>query len=149
VRGSLSRVVRVALLLVVVLGLLYAGTYLRGRKLPPPELVALPVPSSEIEVQVLNQSGASQGKGGLPRGAQRVARLLREKGFDVVELGNGSQVGLETTEVVVRGDDMEKGAKVAQAINCQLVRSEAAPDLLVDVTVLVGKDIERLVALPD
>lgn len=122
--------------------LLYAGSYLRGRRpdsLPP---AALSVPGSEVEVQVLNESGLS-------RGAQRLTRLLREKGFDVVEMGNGNRVGLEKTEVVVAGDDMEKGARVARAINCEFVRADPAPDLMLDVTVLVGKDIEKLVQLPD
>jgi hypothetical protein len=100
------------------------------------------VPASGVEVQVLNESQVE-------RGALRLARLLRERGFDVVEIGNGSRVGRTETEVVVRGDDMEKGAAIARALNCKLLRSEKKPELLLDVTVLVGQDIERLVVLPD
>lgn len=125
-------------------GALYAGSYFRGAapQTGAAPAAALTVPASGVEVQVLNESQVE-------RGALRLARLLRERGFDVVEIGNGSRVGRTETEVVVRGDDMEKGAAIARALNCKLLRSEKKPELLLDVTVLVGQDIERLVVLPD
>ena len=124
-------------------GALYTGSYFRGAApQATAPAAALTVPSSGVEVQVLNESQVE-------RGALRLARLLRERGFDVVEIGNGSRVGRTETEVIVRGDDMEKGAAIARALNCKLLRSEKKPELLLDVTVLVGQDVERLVVLPD
>jgi len=127
----------------VLFGALYVGSLFRST-VPEPTApaAALAVPSSDVIVQVLNESQVE-------RGAQRLARLLRQRGFDVVEVGNGSRVGRTETEVIVRGDDMEKGAQIARALNCRLLRSEQNPDLLLDVTVLVGQDIGSLVTLPD
>jgi len=142
-RARLVSPVRVLLLLVALVALLYAGSLWRVEKPPPPSApLALEIPSSDVEVQVLNESG-------LPGMALRVTRFLRERGFDVVETGNGSRVGLVETEVVVRGDDMDKGARIARGLNCTIVRSDKDPEQLVDVTVYIGKDIERLVVLPD
>lgn len=134
---------RIVLLAVILIALLYAGSIVRVEKPPAPlPTRVLAVPSSEIEVQVLNETRQS----GL---AVRVARHLREAGFDVVETGNGSRLSLEETEVIARVPDVDKAARVAQALNCLIVRSEPDPDEMVDVTVFVGKDIGRLVALPE
>ena len=137
------RPIHLAMLAAVLVGVLYAGSYFKSAV---PEsaapAAALAVPSSDVEVQVLNESQVD-------RGALRLARLLRERGFDVVEIGNGARVGRTETEVIVRGEDMEKGARIARALNCKLLRSDKKPDLLLDVTVLVGQDIDRLVTLPD
>jgi hypothetical protein len=133
---------RLVLLGVVLVALLYAGSMVRVEQPPPPlPTPVLAVPSSQIEVQVLNETG-------VPGHAVRVARFLRERGFDVVETGNGTRVGLAETEVVVRGEDMEKGARIAQSLNCVSVKPGSDADELVDVTVFVGKDIDRLVVLP-
>ncbi len=124
-------------------GALYIGSLFRSTA-PEPTVpaAALAVPSSDVLVQVLNESQVE-------RGAQRLARVLRQRGFDVVEVGNGSRVGRTETEVIVRGDDMEKGAQIARALNCRLLRSDPSPDLLLDVTVLVGQDVGSLVTLPE
>ncbi|MFN0150627.1 MAG: LytR C-terminal domain-containing protein [bacterium] len=124
-------------------GALYIGSLFRSTA-PEPAVpaAALAVPSSEVLVQVLNESQVD-------RGAQRLARVLRQRGFDVVEVGNGSRVGRTETEVIVRGNDMEKGAQIARALNCRLLRSDPNPDLLLDVTVLVGQDVGSLVTLPE
>ncbi len=141
-RVRLSWPLRLATLAGLLVLALYVGSMIRVEKPPPPlPTAALAVPSSEIEIQVLNESA-------IPGLAVRVARFLRESGFDVVETGNGNRVGLAETEVVVRRDDMEKGARIARTLNCQIVRSEKNADELVDVTVFVGKDIDRLVGLP-
>lgn len=133
---------RLVLLGAILIALLYAGSIVRVEQPPPPLPTAvLAVPSSQIEVQVLNETG-------VPGHAMRVARFLREHGFDVVETGNGTRVGLAETEVVVRGDDMEKGARIARSLNCVSIRPGTDPEELVDVTVFVGKDIDRLVTLP-
>jgi hypothetical protein len=135
--------VRIAILLAALVALLYAGSLWRVEKPAPASTpVALAVPSSDVEVQVLNESGR-------PGMALRVTRFLRERGYDVVETGNGNRVGLSETEVVVRGEDMDKGARIARSLNCSIVRSDRDPEQLVDVTVFIGKDIERLVLLPD
>jgi len=140
---SVARPLAALTLVGLLFGALYVGSLFRSTVPEPAEpAAALAIPSSDLLVQVLNESQVD-------RGAQRLARLLRQRGFDVVEVGNGSRVGRTETEVIVRGDDMEKGAQVARALNCKLLRSEQNPDLLLDVTVLVGQDIATLVALPD
>jgi hypothetical protein len=132
-----------ALVLLAFVATLYAGSYFRSAApQEPAPAAALPVPSSDVLVQVLNESHVEHG-------AQRVARLLRERGFDVVEIGNGTRVGRTETEVLGRTADVARGLQVAKTLNCGRFQTEEKPDLLLDVTVLVGQDIERIVALPD
>ena len=83
-----------------------------------------------IKVQVLNATRTR----GL---ARRATMHLRDRGFDVVEIGTGSQ-GLDSTLVLDRSGHPEWAALVAKAMGG--ARVEARPDSsrYLDVTVLVG-----------
>jgi hypothetical protein len=83
-----------------------------------------------IKVQVLNATRTR----GL---ARRATMHLRDRGFDVVEIGTESQ-GLDSTLVLDRSGHPEWAALVAKAMGG--ARVEARPDSsrYLDVTVLVG-----------
>ena len=70
-----------------------------------------------VRVQVLNTTG----KQGL---ARRATRLLRDRGFDVVDMGNGSPA-LDTTVVLDRSGHPEWAAAVARVITPASSRTEA------------------------
>jgi hypothetical protein len=84
-----------------------------------------------IRVQVLNTTGVH----GL---ARRATRLLRDRGFDVVEMGNGSPQ-LDTTLVLDRSGHPAWAAAVSGVLRPS--RTEARPDSsrYLDVTVLLGR----------
>ncbi len=84
-----------------------------------------------IKVEVLNAT--------TERGlARRATQYLRDRGFDVVAMGNSSEK-IDSTIVLDRIGNAEHAAIVAKAMHG---RVEARPDTsrYLDVTVLVGKD---------
>ncbi len=86
-----------------------------------------------IRVEVLNAAGAR----GL---AKKVSWKLREMGFDVVFYGNAGDT-LAKTVVVERADTSCRNARlVAEAIGCKEITYEPDPDLLLEVTLILGKD---------
>jgi hypothetical protein len=84
-----------------------------------------------IRVQVLNTTG----KHGL---ARRATRLLRDQGFDVVDMGNGTPA-LDTTVVLDRSGHPEWAAAVAQVVKPATSRTERDSSRYLDVTVLLGR----------
>ena len=84
-----------------------------------------------IRVQVLNTTTSH----GL---ARRATRLLRDRGFDVVDMGNGSPM-LDTTLVLDRSGHPAWAGAVARVLTP--ARAEARPDSsrYLDVTVLLGR----------
>ncbi len=88
-------------------------------------------PGVRIRVQVLN---ATRTKGL----ARRATRLLRDRGYDVVELGTAGPIG-DTTLVLARSGHPEWAAAIARALG-PAARSAARPDSsrYLDVTVLLG-----------
>ena len=84
-----------------------------------------------VRVQVLNASGN--------RGMARLATLhLRDRGFDVLEIGNASE-RLDSTLVLDRSGHPDWAGRVAAALGG--ARTEARPDTsrYLDVTVLLGR----------
>ena len=136
------RAVGVAVLLV----LLFASSawVLRARRgvsRPPPTVSVLARPTApddsrgagdvRIRVQVLNTTKTR----GL---ARRATRLLRDRGFDVVELGTTTPM-LDTTLVLDRSGHPAWASSVADLL--QPARAVARPDSsrYLDVTVLLGR----------
>jgi hypothetical protein len=86
---------------------------------------------ARVRVQVLNTTGAR----GL---ARRATRLLRDRGFDVVEIGTVGPVR-DTTLVLDRSHHPEWASAVAKIL--RPARAETRPDSsrYLDVTVLLGR----------
>lgn len=131
------RLAAAAVLVVVVLGaatwVLHARQMVRSplsSMLPGADGPRAPV-NVRIRVQVLNTTNTR----GL---ARRATRLLRDRGFDVVELGTTSPT-LDTTLVLDRSGHPEWASSVAQIL--RPARAVARPDSsrYLDVTVLIGR----------
>ena len=84
-----------------------------------------------IRVQVLNTTGTQ----GL---ARRATRVLRDQGFDVVDMGNGSPAQ-DTTVVLDRTGHPEWAASVAKVLKPATSRTERDSSRYLDVTVLLGR----------
>ncbi len=98
-------------------------------KAPPPDATA--PPGQRIRVQVLNATRIN----GL---ARRATYLLRNRGFDVVEIGtSGTQQ--DSTLVIARSDHLPWARRVADALGGARVESRPDSTLYVDVTVLLGR----------
>ena len=98
--------------------------------LPHDELPRAP-DGVRIRVQVLNTTG----RRGL---ARRATRLLRDQGFDVVDMGNGTPA-LDTTLVLDRTGHPEWAAAVAKVVTPATSRTERDSSRYLDVTVLLGR----------
>jgi hypothetical protein len=128
----------VALVTVVLIGAAWVVHALRSTTttstfaavLPPDDLPRAPE-GVRIRVQVLNTTGTQ----GL---ARRATRLLRDQGFDVVDMGNGSPAQ-DTTVVLDRSGHPEWAASVAKALRPATSRTERDSSRYLDVTVLLGR----------
>lgn len=87
-------------------------------------------PGVRIRVEVLNATRT-------PRLARHATRVLRDRGFDVVAIGNASEQ-LDSTLILDRTNHPEWAALAATAL--QGARIEARPDTsrYLDLTILVG-----------
>ena len=85
-----------------------------------------------IRVQVLNATTTR----GL---AQRATDHLRDKGFDVVEIGNNREK-MDSTLVLDRSNHPEWAARVAAAMGSAKVLSRPDSARYLDITVIVGGD---------
>lgn len=88
-----------------------------------------------MQVEVLNASGED----GLARTG---ARVLREAGVDVVDIGNAATaVGhLDSTRILVRRGDASVGERIRRALGAGRVRVALDSTLLLDASVLLGSD---------
>jgi len=93
-----------------------------------------------IRVEVLNGCGVA----GL---AGEVTDFLRLKGFDVVNVGNAENFDFPETLVVDRIGDMPGAWQVARAVGIDNVIQQKDEDLLLDVTLILGRDHEQLLPL--
>lgn len=97
---------------------------------------AYPIPGEgdRVIVQVLNAAGAD----GL---ARETTRRLRRRGFDVVDYGTASLDTLSVTRIIIRRGDSTPAGRVRDALGAGEIVAEPDPRLLVDVSVLVGRDL--------
>ena len=99
-----------------------------------PDVPAARAPAGErVRVEVLNAAG-------IPGLARVVTRTLRERGFDVVYFGNARGFSPESTLVIDRVGREETAREVADALEVVRVRSRPDSTLLLEVTVVVGRD---------
>lgn len=86
-----------------------------------------------VRVEVLNGAG----RAGLAREA---TERLRDRGLDVVYFGNAREFGRDSTVVLDRVGREENARAVAEALGITAIRSEPDSTLLLDVTVILGRD---------
>jgi hypothetical protein len=116
----------------------YLGSAVREWWQRPPEAgreaAGEPSPAVErVRVEVLNGGGRS----GMAREA---TDRLRDRGFDVVYWGNAGDFGEDSSLVLDRVGRAELARSVAEALGIGTVRSEPDPNLLLDVSVVLGED---------
>jgi hypothetical protein len=96
-------------------------------------------PKSTIDVQVLNGAG-------LPKLAAAVRdKLQPNPRVDVVETGNADRYNYETTQIIDRKDNPKSADHVRKLLGTGSIQSDPSEQLLVDVTVIVGKDLNNLI----
>jgi hypothetical protein len=96
--------------------------------------------NSDIRVEVLNGCGVD-------RLALRVTNILRKKGFNVVTIGDTNNQNFQETVVIERSDKDLKNAKYfAQQIGCKNIGEDIDPALYLEVTLILGKDYEKIFA---
>jgi hypothetical protein len=121
----------------VLVGSLVAGMVGRRPQTPAPatpQATAPAVaPAGRVRVQVLNASG----RAGLAREA---TRMLRDRGFDVVEFGNGKGFPPDSSIVLDRAGKVETARQVADAVGIRRVSARPDSNLYLDVTVVLGRD---------
>ena len=92
-----------------------------------------------VRVEVLNGNGSTGA-------AAQVADLLREKGFEVVAVGNADHFAYARTAVIAHREDQEAAAEVVRALGREVERRTGDPRqgpvaaVDADVTVIVGRD---------
>jgi hypothetical protein len=84
-------------------------------------------------VEVLNGSGD-------PGAAERVARWIRDLGFDVVYFGNASHFDHGVSHVVDRSGETGGARVLARALSVDSLASDPAPELFLDATLVLGED---------
>lgn len=98
--------------------------------------IRIPVPEvfgERVRVEVLNGGGQA----GMAREA---TGHLRDRGFDVVKMGNRIPFDEDSSFVLDRVGDVETARRVADALRIPHVRSEPDPNLFADVSVVLGRD---------
>jgi hypothetical protein len=93
---------------------------------------SIPTPEHRIVVEVLNGTTRS----GVARAA---TRMLRRRGIDVVYFGNAESPA-DSTRVIVRRGDPDRGRQVRQALGAGRVVVETDTLRRVDVSVVLGED---------
>jgi len=89
--------------------------------------------AQRVRVEVLNGAGR-------PGLAREATERLRDRGFDVVYFGNARGFGRDSSIVLDRVGKEETARAVAAALGITVVGSEPDSTLLLDVTVILGKD---------
>lgn len=95
-----------------------------------------------IRIEVLNATS-------VPGLADRVTRLLRSHGFDVVDYGNAPDGPADSSAILDRVGNPAFVREVALALPGTPIRQGPSPDRFVDVTIVVGGDYARLLASLD
>ena len=132
-RRALRRIALVAIALALIAGGAFAARSMRSRPEPkrpaPPDASA---PQGErVRVQVLNATTVR----GL---ARRATMHLRDRGFDVVEMGTAPEQR-DSTLVLDRSNHPEWARRVADAFGGARVETRPDSSRYLDVTVLVGR----------
>lgn len=125
---------------VLVIAVLAVGAYMgsalyqwtAGPGTVPAVAGRVPEFDERVRVQVLNG-------GGVDNMARAATDVLRESGFDVVNLGNHPDCCQDSSVVIDRVGNLEWARAVADALGIPHVRSEPDSNLYLDVSVVVGR----------
>ncbi len=79
--------------------------------------------------------------------ARRVTRALRREGIDVVYFGSADDDDVDTTMVIARRGDITAAGVVQEVLGVGAVVDDPAPQLLLDVTVILGRDAAESVSV--
>ena len=90
------------------------------------------------EIQVLNACGKS-------KAALQMRNFLMEKGYDVIEMGDGPNWSFNKTIIALRNPYWMGGTSLSQVLNTKNLILLHNPATMVDATVYVGKDFEELI----
>ena len=94
-------------------------------------------PDQRPQVEVLNGCGVS----GV---AALTHEYLRRFGFDVVNVENAAGFDYSETIVIDRGGDEQVARRLARILDTENVIRQVRPDLMLQVTVILGADYENL-----
>ena len=88
---------------------------------------------------------------GVTGAAQTLRRYLRNKGYDVVEVGNHTSFDVQKTEVVDRVGNLDIALEVAASLGlpADRVRQEERREYFLDVSVIIGSDYRSLPPFAD
>ena len=118
-----------------VLGIVVAGAFAAVQAMrddaPSRVVPDASAPGERVKVQVLNATSTR----GL---ARQATRHLRDRGFDVVEMGNTAEVR-DSTLVLDRSGHPEWARRVADALGGARVETRPDSSRYLDVTVLLGR----------
>ena len=132
-RRTLKRLIGAGALVVLVCAVFLIAAAMRGRaetsRATPPDASA--PEGARVRVQVLNATSTR----GL---ARRATMHLRDRGFDVLEMGTAAEQ-LDSTLVLDRSGHPEWAKRVAEALGGARVESRPDSSRYLDVTVLVGR----------
>lgn len=120
--------------------LLVAGTWWATRRAPMESRgprIPGDQPEHHVTVEVLNGTTID----GL---ARRVTRRLRQQGIDVVFYGSAGTTEAGSTLVVARTGDTTVAREVRDALGVGTVSSDPQAHLLLDVTVILGRDADSV-----
>jgi len=127
---------RVVIYILMILLVLFLGSMIIVFTKENPEAVYKK--NNSIRTEVLNGCGVN-------RLAIKVANLLRNKGFNVVRIGDASQAGLDETVVLERNNEnMENAEYFAKRIGCKNVGKDVDNALFLDVTIIIGHDYKKI-----
>ena len=115
----------------------YGGPAGGGEASPGAPAPMPPEARARIRIEVRNGSG-------VPGAAGRMTEFLRREGFDVVDFGNANRFDHPRTRVVDRIGDPRKAREVAAALQGVPIDVEPDSTLYLDLTVLVGADLEAV-----
>lgn len=92
-----------------------------------------------IQVEIRNGAGVDHL-------AKQTRAFLRDRGFDVVDVGNYQSFSQEESVVIDRIGDLESARKVASALGIpdERVRQEIRKDYYLDASVILGHDYQTL-----
>jgi calcineurin-like phosphoesterase len=105
-----------------------------ARPLSQQGVYAIPGEGDDVLVEVLNGAGVD----GL---AAAMSRQLRRNGIDVVYYGTSRVDTFTTTQIVVRRGDTAGTGRIQEALGAGTVVIELDSQKLLDVTVILGRDV--------